>query len=197
VNVIVGQVVTANTVAVEVVNPSDVEVSATVDEIDIPQLQVGQKVAISLDALPNDEFSGEVSTISPLGSSQSGVVSYPVTISLTDPSGAQLREGMSATATITTQEADNVLLVPSTAISNSSTNPRVTVMVNGVPEVRAVNVGQSNGTSTEIVSGLNAGDMVVVTSTSTSSSTSSSTSRGGLGIGIGGFGGGGGGFIGR
>jgi multidrug efflux pump subunit AcrA (membrane-fusion protein) len=162
-------------------------------------VQVGQKATISLDALPNEEFSGVVSSISLIGNSQSGVVSYPVTIKLTVPSGVQLRERMSATATITTQEVDNVLLVPATAISGGSTNPAVTVMVNGVPEVRAVRVGQSNGTSTEVVSGLNAGDEVVVTSTISSSS--SSGSQGGFpggGFPGGGFPGGGGTvFIGR
>jgi HlyD family secretion protein len=189
VNVDAGQTVSAGTVAIVIIDPSNVEMSATVDEIDVPQVQVGQKVVVSLDALPNDEFSGVVSTISIVGNSQSGVVSYPVTIKLTDPSGVQLRQGMSATATITTQEVDNVLLVPAAAISSSSTNPTVTVMVNGVPEVRSVKVGQSNDQYTEIVSGLNAGDEVVITSASTSSSSSSSSSRGGFGIG--GFGGGG------
>ncbi len=189
VNIQAGQTVSAGTVAVEIVDPSDIEVSATVDEVDVPNVKVGQKVAVSLDALPNDTFSGVVSTISILGSSQSGVVSYPVTVNLTVPSGVLLRQGMSATATITTQEIDNVLLVPVAAVhGSSSNNPTVTVMVNGVAEVRAVKVGQSNGTYTEIVSGLNAGDEVVVT-TSTSSSTSSSSLRG---IGIGGLGGGGG-----
>jgi len=189
VNIEAGQTVSAGTVAIEVVDPSDVEVSTTVDEIDVSQVQQGQKATISLDALSNEEFSGEVSSISLIGNSQSGVVSYPVTIKLAVPSGVQLREGMSATATITTQEVDNVLLVPATAISSSSTNPTVTVMVNGVPEVRAVKVGQSNSEYTEIVSGLNAGDRVVVTSTSSTSSSSSSRSQGGFGIG--GFGGGG------
>jgi HlyD family secretion protein len=194
VNIEAGQTVSASTVAIEVVDPSDVEVSATVDEIDVSQVQQGQKATISLDALSNEEFSGEVSSISLMGNSQSGVVSYSVTIKLTVPSGVQLREGMSATATITTQEVDNVLLVPAAAITGGSANPRVTVMVNGVPEVRAVKVGQSNDTSTEIVSGLNAGDEVVVTSSSISSSSSGSTPQGGLGIG--GFGGGGTIFIG-
>jgi len=195
VNITAGQAVSAGTVAIDIVNPSVVEVSTTVDEIDVPQVQVGQNATISLDALPNDTFSGVVSAISITGNSQSGVVSYPVTINLTDPLGVQLRQGMSATATITTQEVNNVLLVPAAAISSSSTNnPRVTVMVNGVPQVRAVKVGQSNGTSTEILSGLNAGDEVVVTSTSTSGSSSSSSSRGGFGIG--GLGGGGTIFIG-
>ncbi len=189
VNISAGQTVSAGTVAIQIVDPSNVQVSATVDEIDVPQVKVGQKATISLDALPNDTFSGVVSTISILGNSQSGVVSYPVTINLTDPSGVSLRQGMSATATIITQEIDNVLLVPSAAISGaSSNNPTVRVFVNGVVEVRQVKVGQSNGTYTQIMSGLNAGDEVVITSTSTSTSTSGSSSRG---IGIGGFGGGG------
>jgi RND family efflux transporter MFP subunit len=186
-NVQAGQSVNAGTVAVQIADPSGIEVSTTVDEIDVPQVKQGQKATISLDALPNDEFSGIVSSISSFGNVQSGVVSYPVTINLTVPSGVQLRQGMSATATIITQEVDNVLLVPAAAISGGSTNPRVRVMVNGVPELRAVTVGQSNDQYTQIVSGLNAGDEVVVTSTTTS--TSSSTS--GRGIGIGGFGGGG------
>ncbi len=195
VNIQAGQTVSAATVAIEIVDPSVVEMTATVDEIDVPQVKVGQKVSISLDALPNDEFSGVVSTIAILGNSQSGVVSYPVTVDVTVPSGVMLRQGMSATATITTQEIDNVLLVPVAAVSGSSTNnPTVTVMVNGVPEVRQVKVGQSNDQYTQILSGLNAGDEVVVAYTSSSSSSSSSGSRG---IGIGGFGGGGITIIGR
>jgi len=195
VNIDAGQTVSNGAVAIVIIDPSDVEMSATVDEIDVPQVKVGQKVAVSLDALPDDEFSGVVSSISLIGNSQSGVVSYPVTIDLTVPSGVQLRQGMSATATITTQEVDNVLLVPAAAISNSSTNPTVTVMVNGVPEVRSVKVGQSNDTYTQVLSGLSAGDEVVVAYTSSSSSSSSSSSRGDFGIG--GFGGGGTIFIGR
>jgi HlyD family secretion protein len=194
VNIQAGQTVSAGTVAIEIVDPSSVEMTATVDEIDVPQVKVGQKVSISLDALPNDNFSGVVSTISIMGNSQSGVVSYPVTITLDTASGVQLRQGMSATATITTQEVNNVLVVPVAAVSGSSTNnPTVTVMVNGVPEVRQVKVGQSNDQYTQILSGLNAGDEVVVAYTSSSSSSSSSSSRG---IGVGGFGGGGI-FIGR
>jgi len=195
VDVAPGDDVNANTVVLKLVDPSVFEVSATVDEVDISQVQQGQEATISLDALTDVELSGNVSSISAFANSQSGVVSYSVTILVTGiPSGVQLREGMSATATITNQLATDVLLVPTRAISNSSTNPTVTVMVNGAPEVRAVTVGQSNDEYTEIVSGLNAGDEVVVTSTSStsSSSSSSSSSQGGFTVtGGGGFPGGG------
>jgi len=192
VDVVSGDDVNANTVVLKLVDPSVFEVSATVDEVDISQVQVGQQATISLDALTNVELSGNVSSISAFANSQSGVVSYSVTILVTSiPSGVQLRQGMSATATITNQLATNVLLVPTKAISNSSTNPTVTVMVNGVPEVRAVKVGESNDEYTEIVSGLNAGEEVVVTSTTSSTSSSSSSSSQGGFTGGGGFPGGG------
>jgi macrolide-specific efflux system membrane fusion protein len=174
VDVAPGDDVNANTVVLKLVDPSVFEVSSSVDEIDVSQVQVGQEATVSLDALTDVELSGNVSSISSFANSQSGVVSYSVTILVTSiPSGVQLRQGMSATATITNQLATNVLLVPTKAISNSSTNPAVTVMVNGVTEVRAVTVGESNDEYTEIVSGLNAGDEVVVTSTTSSSSSSS------------------------
>ena len=181
VDVAPGDDVNANTVVLKLVDPSVFQVSASVDEIDVSQVQQGQEATISLDALSDVELSGKVSSISAFANSQSGVVSYSITIMVTGiPSGVQLREGMSATATITNQLATDVLLVPTRAISGTSSNPVVTVMVNGKPEVRAVKLGASDDTSTEIVSGLNAGDMVVVTSTSTSSSSSSSGSQGGF-----------------
>ena len=181
VDVAPGDDVNANTVVLKLVDPSVFQVSASVDEIDVSQVQQGQEATISLDALSDVELSGKVSSISAFANSQSGVVSYSITIMVTSiPSGVQLREGMSATATITNQLATDVLLVPTRAISGTSSNPVVTVMVNGDPEVRAVKLGASDDTSTEIVSGLNAGDMVVVTSTSTSSSSSGSSSQGGF-----------------
>jgi len=191
VDVVSGDDVNANTVVLKLVDPSVFKVSASVDEVDISGMQVGQQATISLDALTNVELSGNVSSISAFANSQSGVVSYSVTILVTTiPSGVQLRQGMSATATITNQLATNVLLVPTKAISNRSTNPTVTVMVNGVSEIRAVKIGESNDTYTEIVSGLSAGEEVVVTSTGSSSSSSSSSSQGGF-SGGGGFPGGG------
>lgn len=170
VNVEAGDTVNAGTVIVKIVDPSDIEVSAIVDEIDVAQVQVGQKATVTLDAYSDLEISGVVSSISSFANSQSGVVSYPVTIKLTIPSGVQLREGMSATATITVQEVNNVLLVPNKAISGTSSNPVVTVMVNGETEVRSVKLGDSNDDYTVVTSGLKEGDVVVFTSSSTSSS---------------------------
>ncbi|MFC1962796.1 HlyD family secretion protein, partial [Chloroflexota bacterium] len=69
------------TAVVHLVNPTAFELEATVDEIDITQVKVGQQVSISIDALPQAAFSGKVTAIGPVGTRTSGVVSFPVTIS--------------------------------------------------------------------------------------------------------------------
>src|SRR4029453_7986485 len=82
-----------------------------VDEIDVRQVQVGQSVRLSVDALPDSELTGKVSEISPTANNVNGVIAYEVTI-VPDPSDAPLRAGLSATAIITTAQVDNVVLLP-------------------------------------------------------------------------------------
>jgi HlyD family secretion protein len=142
VNVAAGQAVSASTVVVEIVDPSIIEVSAVLDEIDVPQVKLGQRVIVSLSSLSDMELSGEVSAISSTSKTQSGVVTYTVTIRVTPPSGVQVREGMSATADIVVEEVTNVLLVPTQAITGTTNNPTVQVMVNGV-------IQHSTGTTTQ------------------------------------------------
>jgi len=179
VNVSPGDEVNANTVALELIDSSAFEMSATVDEIDVAQLRLGQTATVSLDALENVELSGNVTSISAFAQSQSGVVSYPITISLVVPDGVNLLEGMSATATIEIELASHALLVPSTAVTEMGDRSVVMVMVDEQPQPTMVTVGATDGTWTEVLTGLNEGDKVVVdTGTTTSSGTSSETSSG-------------------
>ena len=169
VNVSAGEAVNANTVAIELVNPSVIQVNANLDEIDVAQVKLGQQATVSLDALPDVEISGELSSVAVIGKSTSGVVSYPVTIQLTVPSDVQLREGMSATATLVVQQANNVLVIPNRAIGGSVSNPTVSVMVNGELVDMPVTLGISDDTRTQVVSGLKEGDMVLVDMSGTTS----------------------------
>ena len=162
VNVKAGQAVGADTVAIEVVDPSAVELSAILVEIDISGVKPGQKATISLDAFPDLRLSGELSAIAAIATVKSGVVSYPVTVQVTLPPGVELREGMSATASIVTEEKNGVLLVPNQAIGGSSSKPVVKVMVGGKVEERQVKLGISNNLQTEVVEGLKQGDVVVI-----------------------------------
>ena len=163
VNVNEGQSVNANTVVIQLVDPSVVEMSAVVDEIDIAQVKVGQRATLFGDALPDVELAGEVATIPPFGDVRSGVVSYPVTISVDVPPGVQLLEGMSAIADIVVHEVNDVLLVPNEAIGGSmSGRGIVMVMVNDQPEARMVTLGESDYEWTEVVDGLHEGELVLV-----------------------------------
>jgi macrolide-specific efflux system membrane fusion protein len=165
--------------AIVIVDPSAMEVDAVVSEADVPQVEIGQQATVSIDALSDIEFSGTVTSLALTGQSSSGVVSYPVVIQITLPSGVQPRGGMSATATIITEQATNVLIVPNRAITGASTdNPTVTVVTNNVSATRAVTIGLVGDSYTEITSGLSYGETVSYTISTTSSSSSSSSSGG-------------------
>ena len=85
-----------------------------VDELDIAKLEVNQKVAITADALEGRIFSGYIDKISIIGSTSNGVTTYPVTVVVEEPDG--LIPGMNVDATITVQEAKDVVAVPVSAI---------------------------------------------------------------------------------
>ena len=163
----VGQKVTAGASVMEIVNTSVAQVSAVVNEIDFASIKVGQPVTLAVDALPNNALTGNVSALSVFGKTTQGVVSYPVTISVDAQPGIQLGEGMSATATIVFSQANNVLVIPNRAIGGTATNPTISLMVNGVLETRPVTLGLSDGTRTQVISGLQAGDRVLQATAST------------------------------
>jgi multidrug efflux pump subunit AcrA (membrane-fusion protein) len=163
--------------------------TVSLSESDISSVKVGQIATVSLSALSGVELGGKVTSISPLGSSSSGVVSYDVGLTIYQYNPKVL-PGMSATATIVTGQAQGVTL-PTDAVTGDT----VDLDTNGKITTQSVTVGLK-GTSREVIeSGLKAGQEVQVTITlpslgtsTTSTSSSSATSRFG---GAGGFGGGG------
>src|SRR5919202_2208168 len=93
------------------VDPSAVRVDVTVDETDVAKVAVGKPATITFDALPGRPFRGSVSSVSPSGTLSQGVVTYPVSIGL-DTRNQVLPGGLTASATITIDEKENVLVVP-------------------------------------------------------------------------------------
>ena len=153
----------ATKVIFEVIDPSHMELDAEVDEIDIPGVKLGQGAIISVDALPEVEIEGKVTSISPLSTEKSGLILYRVKVSFDVPENSGLKSGMSASADIIIDKRSNVLLVPNRAIEHdSSGNPVVQVMVGEQTEERPVILGISDGFQTEIVDGLAEGDTVVI-----------------------------------
>ena len=153
----------ASQVIIYLVDLTTIELNVEVDEIDIPGVKPGQRVIIDVDALPDVEFEGEVLTISPVAEEEEGVILYEVKVGFNVPEDSGIKVGMSAEADIVIVERNDVLLVPSRAITEDSEgNQVVKVVVNEQTEERQVVIGISDGFDTEIVSGLNEGEVVLV-----------------------------------
>jgi macrolide-specific efflux system membrane fusion protein len=177
-----------------VVDAVSYQVTADVVESDISKIQLKQPATVTVSAIGTD-LDGTVAAISPAASSTSGgngttVVSYAVTVTLTNPPAA-LKSGMTADITITTASATNVLTVPAAALVGSSGNYAVRVLgADGQPQVKPVDVGLVTSSLAEIKSGLDQGEAVI---TGTASDRTQTTVTNGFGPGGGTFIGGGGG----
>jgi len=153
----------AATVAIYFITPTSLELKAEVDEIDIPDVEVGQSALVEVDAIAYELFEGTVTLISPVPIMQAGLVLYEVNISLVIPADAGVKVGMSATADIMIDNSENTLLVPERAVGfDDQGNTVVWVSVSGELEQRVVVTGISDGLKTEILEGLSEGDMVAV-----------------------------------
>jgi len=152
---------TLTTPSISLVDISKVEMRGFIDEIDIAVVKVGQEVNIILDALPDEEVNGEVTFISLVGTTLAGVVSYDTTITLENPVGG-LKDGMSATAEVIIERRNDVLSIPNRAIRGNTENPMVIVLVDGQQEEREITLGLTDGINTEVLSGLEEGEEVVI-----------------------------------
>ena len=153
--------------AVYLINTRTVKMEGVVDEVDIYKVKVGQETIITVDALPGEELKGKVTFISPFGNQTTGVVEFPVTITL-DPTETELKGGLTATANIIVEKNENVLLIPNRSIKGSPGNYYVDVVRDEktmATEKRPVELGTQNDQFTEVISGLSQGEKVIVEAT--------------------------------
>ena len=135
-----------------------------------------------------------MTSVSKLGTTSSGVTTFPVTITVTgSPTG--LYSGASTDVSIVVSQVTNVLVVPTTAVHTVGTGSFVDMLKNGKEVAQPVTTGATSGEYTQIKSGLKSGQEVVIASLSRSTTSGSGTTGGGF-AGRGGFGGlGGGGSV--
>jgi HlyD family secretion protein len=123
---------------------NNLQVDASIDQSDITQVKVGQKVDITLDAYPNQHISGTVSLVALQGTIVSNVTTFTVTATV-DQASDLLRAGMNANVNIVVAEAKNVLTVPSEAIKGKGNQTGVMVPVtSGTQPKNAGNTGTGN-----------------------------------------------------
>ncbi|MEA2315568.1 MAG: HlyD family secretion protein [Solirubrobacteraceae bacterium] len=144
-------------------------------ESEIVHVHVGQPATVTVEALEGIKLAAHVVSVATLSTSNSGVVSYPVTFQL-DQAASGLKPGMSASAEVVVKQQEGVN-VPTSAISGKA----VTVVRAGKRVRQAVVTGLAGNSSTIILSGLKAGEEIVLPIASTSGSTSITSRLGGRG----------------
>ena len=155
---------------------TDMRVIADVDEADIGEVREGQRVTYTVDAYPSEVFQGTVTQVRNEATTTNNVVTYEVVISAPNPD-LKLKPGLTANVTVYTLEQPNVVSVPSKALRFTPTKEmlqpgqkivdcnakkKLWVREGNTFKAYGVSVGISNGTRTQIVSGIKEGTEVIV-----------------------------------
>ena len=155
---------------------TNMRVIADIDEADIGGVKEGQRVSFTVDAFPDDQFEGHVTQVRQQATTESNVVTYEVVISAPN-NDLKLKPGLTANVTIFTLEKNDVLTVPAKAlrftineallqegqkIEDCPGNHKLWTLDGNTFKAHAVEIGTSNGVSTEIISGI-AADTDVLT----------------------------------
>lgn len=177
VKVVSGQIISANSTLMTLIDTKNVYLNLEVDETDIGRVSIGLPVKVSLDAFPDEEFRGEVVSISPTATISNNIPIFKVKVRIPNNDG-RLKVGMSADGDIILLERKNVLLVPLKAVQKTERRSYVEILKSdGTKEMVRVVLGEDDGSNVIIESGLKEGDVVVLPSSLPSSS--STTQRSG------------------
>ncbi|MBW8803226.1 MAG: HlyD family efflux transporter periplasmic adaptor subunit [Catenulisporales bacterium] len=166
-------------------------VRAEFAETDAAKLKAGEAAQVTINAIPGSALTATVQSVDPTATVVSNVVEYGVTLQFTTGQQdlAALKPGQTASVSVVTGKVTNVLYVPSSSVTKAGGQSLVTVVNGSTKTPTPVQVGVVGDATTEITSGLNEGDQVLLSSRT--GTTSSGGTRGGFG-GAGGAGGAGG-----
>ena len=176
-------------------NLEDMEVVANIDEADIGEVKEGQEVVFTVDAYPNDQFKGTVRQVRLQATTTSNVVTYEVIVDAKN-TDLKLKPGLTANISIYTLKLDSVITIPTKALrfkmeeqllppnmvvkplQEASKQSVWVVLQDSIAEERAIVAGVSNGTRTQVLSGVNIGERVIVSSVETESLDASEIKQG-------------------
>ncbi len=176
----VGQTVSANAAIINLADLTRLEITIALPEVDVIQVQVGQPVTITIDALYGKELPGKVVQMAMVGQTTQNVVSYPAVVQLTG-SDPDVRLGMNASLSIIIAQRQNVLIVPNRAIRTVNRQKTITIYYEGELVSLPIVVDLAGDSYSEVTQGLKEGDLVVLNATT-------ATQNQGLGFGMGGMG---------
>ena len=164
----------------------------SLNEVDVAKVKVGQKTTLTFDAVEGLSIAGAVAEIDAIGTVSQGVVTYNVKVGF-DTQDDRIKPGMSVSAAIITDMKQDVIMIPNAAVKLSgekyfaemldgTISPQDAANQNGIisqssPRQQPVEIGLANESMTEILSGLEDGDIVVVRTITSSASQTSQTQQ--------------------
>ena len=157
-----GDQVSTGTVGYRIDDLSHLLVDVQVSEVDINSVTVGQASTLTFDAILGREYHGEVVQVGQAGDTVQGVVSFTVTIELTD-TDELVKPGMTAAVNIVVEEVKDVVLIPNRAVRLVDGNRVVYKLVDGQPVQVKVRLGSSSDISSVIIDGdIKEGDLIIL-----------------------------------
>jgi membrane fusion protein, multidrug efflux system len=154
-----GSSVNLQTAVASVVNLDQVKISVAIPEKYLPNISLGQEARIIVDAYPDNDFTGQVTMISPV--LDSATRAAPVEITVANP-GHELKSGMFARVNLIIQESEGVPAVLKEAVIGKTPNTYVFVIENNKAQLRQVTLGIYARGFYEIKEGINPGEQVVI-----------------------------------
>jgi len=160
----VGQIVSVGTSVVSVISNSNLEIEASVSEISVGKVKIGDSVLITMDAFANKTFKGTVTYIEPGETIIDGVVNFKITIAFSEKY-EEIKTGLSTNLSIITEEKTDVLRIPAYSITKKDSRLYVTKKVGKESVETEVTTGfKGSDGFIEVLSGLSAGDVLVLLS---------------------------------
>jgi macrolide-specific efflux system membrane fusion protein len=165
-----GDTVSPGLTVMTVIPDAPFEIVAEFSEADALKLAIGQPATVSFDALPGTSAQGTVTSLAMIPTATTGtssqitgggVTTYSATITL-DAAPTGVKEGMSVSVVVTTQQIDDVIWVPTAAITTVGGVSTVTVREGDVDTVVEITTGLAGDTGTEVTSGVQEGDLLVI-----------------------------------
>lgn len=153
-----GAYVNPGTPAFDIVNVSSLKLRVNVDEKNVASLRVGQTVDVAVSVYPDKTYSGKITFIAP---KSDGGLNFPVEIEINNPN-QELRAGMYGTAKFGGNNVADVLVIPRTAFVGSVSDNRVFLADGDKAVAKTVVSGRNFGDYIEVISGLEAGDQVII-----------------------------------
>jgi multidrug efflux pump subunit AcrA (membrane-fusion protein) len=137
-------------------------VDVQVPEVDINKVQLGQPATLTFDAVQGKTYNGEVTQVSKVGTTVSGVVNYTVTVEITD-ADASVLTGMTTSVNVVVQQLDHVLLAPNRAVKRINGKQYLYILKDNKPQKVEIQLGAYSDTNSEITGGeVKAGDLIVM-----------------------------------